>query len=102
MGGAPIGPAQTVVNVLLQETPLATAKIAVFVFEDDNPLNGENDSVVGLDPLNPIEPGLGGFEITLFDAAGGTGDRKSTRLNSSYQIISYAVFCLKKKTTHPA
>src|SRR5258708_3405245 len=33
-------------------------------------------------------------------------DRKSTRLNSSHQIISYAVFCLKKKTpkhslTHP-
>src|SRR5258708_28440736 len=34
-------------------------------------------------------------------------DRKSTRLNSSHQIISYAVFCLKKKKnntkniTHP-
>src|SRR5207244_12148771 len=26
-----------------------------------------------------------------------TADRKSTRLNSSHQIISYAVFCLKKK-----
>src|SRR5947208_12876411 len=26
-------------------------------------------------------------------------DRKSTRLNSSHQIISYAVFCLKKKKT---
>src|SRR5258708_10696638 len=26
-----------------------------------------------------------------------SGDRKSTRLNSSHQIISYAVFCLKKK-----
>src|SRR5207244_9313374 len=25
------------------------------------------------------------------------GDRKSTRLNSSHQIISYAVFCLRKK-----
>src|SRR5258708_25238656 len=25
-------------------------------------------------------------------------DRKSTRLNSSHQIISYAVFCLEKKT----
>src|SRR6185436_7695607 len=25
------------------------------------------------------------------------GDRKSTRLNSSHQIISYAVFCLNKK-----
>src|SRR5574344_2483648 len=34
----------------------------------------------------------------------GTGlhqvDRKSTRLNSSHQIISYAVFCLKKKKTN--
>src|SRR5258708_13405893 len=28
------------------------------------------------------------------------GDRKSTRLNSSHQIISYAVFCLKKKKKH--
>src|SRR5258708_12048177 len=27
-------------------------------------------------------------------------DRKSTRLNSSHQIISYAVFCLKKKKHH--
>src|SRR5258708_30850022 len=27
----------------------------------------------------------------------GVLDRKSTRLNSSHQIISYAVFCLKKK-----
>src|SRR5258708_25834369 len=27
-------------------------------------------------------------------------DRKSTRLNSSHQIISYAVFCLKKKHPH--
>src|SRR5688572_32435999 len=29
---------------------------------------------------------------------GGTEDRKSTRLNSSHSQISYAVFCLKKKT----
>src|SRR5437667_8301521 len=28
-------------------------------------------------------------------------DRKSTRLNSSHITISYAVFCLKKKTTTP-
>src|SRR2546426_8418535 len=28
-------------------------------------------------------------------------DRKSTRLNSSHLVISYAVFCLKKKTTLP-
>src|SRR5438552_14903218 len=42
-----------------------------------------------------ITPGLDG------------SDRKSTRLNSSHQIISYAVFCLKKKkvstfSTQPA
>src|SRR3989454_3207861 len=28
------------------------------------------------------------------------GDRKSTRLNSSHLVISYAVFCLKKKNTN--
>src|SRR5688500_19952923 len=28
------------------------------------------------------------------------GDRKSTRLNSSHLVISYAVFCLKKKRTY--
>src|SRR5256885_9473246 len=30
-------------------------------------------------------------------AFGGPEDRKSTRLNSSHLVISYAVFCLKKK-----
>src|SRR2546426_8536673 len=29
-------------------------------------------------------------------------DRKSTRLNSSHLVISYAVFCLKKKKRKPA
>src|SRR2546426_9254484 len=32
----------------------------------------------------------------------GERDRKSTRLNSSHLVISYAVFCLKKKKTHTA
>src|SRR5256885_10902290 len=31
----------------------------------------------------------------------GAGDRKSTRLNSSHLVISYAVFCLKKKKHRP-
>src|SRR5258708_15375694 len=39
-----------------------------------------------------------GFSIpTLVDVQSKMLDRKSTRLNSSHQIISYAVFCLKKK-----
>src|SRR5260221_1183887 len=34
---------------------------------------------------------------TLESHRRGGGDRKSTRLNSSHTVISYAVFCLKKK-----
>src|SRR5256885_5146250 len=37
----------------------------------------------------------GGLEIRL------KGDRKSTRLNSSHLVSSYAVFCLKKKEIKP-
>src|SRR5437588_6561146 len=33
----------------------------------------------------------------LEEAGRSAGDRKSTRLNSSHTVISYAVFCLKKK-----
>src|SRR5256885_12939393 len=35
-----------------------------------------------------------------FQCGQGNRDRKSTRLNSSHLVISYAVFCLKKKKTH--
>src|SRR6185436_20884076 len=42
-------------------------------------------------PCPPRPPGCRGC------ARGPGRDRKSTRLNSSHQIISYAVFCLKKK-----
>ena len=38
--------------------------------------------------------GICGGDAVLDDC----GDRKSTRLNSSHVVISYAVFCLKKKT----
>src|SRR5258708_24690301 len=43
-------------------------------------------------------PGGGNHAVALVLAV---RDRKSTRLNSSHQIISYAVFCLKKKKTKP-
>src|SRR5258708_29987795 len=38
----------------------------------------------------------------LHDEVARRVDRKSTRLNSSHQIISYAVFCLKKKKKRPS
>src|SRR5260221_10568261 len=36
--------------------------------------------------------------LNSFDGCEARQDRKSTRLNSSHTVISYAVFCLKKKT----
>src|SRR5438876_5994180 len=36
----------------------------------------------------------------LISNQAGVADRKSTRLNSSHPSISYAVFCLKKKSSH--
>src|SRR5205807_6156612 len=37
------------------------------------------------------------FSHKITEPARFEGDRKSTRLNSSHLVISYAVFCLKKK-----
>src|SRR5258708_17186784 len=44
-------------------------------------------------------PSRSAIEMQRTWAWNATLDRKSTRLNSSHQIISYAVFCLKKKKT---
>src|SRR5258708_6959335 len=46
---------------------------------------------------------VGGYDPSLapeaYEPCADVEDRKSTRLNSSHQIISYAVFCLKKKNS---
>src|SRR3990170_7868465 len=47
------------------------------------------------EPLSWEEVGELARELTITSGSS-TSDRKSTRLNSSHQIISYAVFCLKK------
>src|SRR5690606_34128830 len=49
------------------------------------------DSLVDVDGSTP--------HSRVATPGGSIGDRKSTRLNSSHVKISYAVFCLKKKTT---
>jgi hypothetical protein len=78
MGGAPIAPGQLSLNVLVQRNPFPPAKLSVFVFEDDFPLNGEHDAGGAVDVLASNEPGLGGFQITLYDDAGGSGDATGT------------------------
>src|SRR5690606_41627680 len=56
-------------------------------------------------PDGPRDVGIAGASARDPDRAAQasyffTRDRKSTRLNSSHVKSSYAVFCLKKKTTH--
>src|SRR3712207_3120485 len=48
----------------------------------------------------PLVVLFGLWEFLSFDITGPARDRKSTRLNSSHANISYAVFCLKKKTKY--
>src|SRR5207244_12268846 len=58
---------------------------------------------VGIDPTTAVH-GSPAVRLargtTRRVAQDGRRDRKSTRLNSGHQIISYAVFCLKKKKKH--
>jgi hypothetical protein len=62
------------IRVLVLPTPLPTGKLSVVVFEDDFPLNGEQDNGGGIDVVAPVEPGLGGFNLVLWDTYGGLGD----------------------------
>src|SRR4029077_4357943 len=85
MGGAPISFGQTSVKILAQPTPFPPSQLSVFGCEDDCPLNGEQDAGGGIDVLATNEPGLGGFNITLFDDAGGTGDLTA---QSTYNLFN--------------
>src|SRR5260221_6846329 len=51
--------------------------------------------VTGTVALRQVAPWVN--SVTTFTGLAFTTDRKSTRLNSSHTVISYAVFCLKKK-----
>src|SRR2546430_1548994 len=59
--------------------------------------SGSLDGIVSVETLEHVV----GMDLALREFARclrNNGDRKSTRLNSSHSQISYAVFCLKKKT----
>jgi hypothetical protein len=77
MGGAPIvwnGSSWNPVTVLTEAAPYPTGRLSVQVFEDDFPLNGEQDAGGGIDVIATNEPGLGGFNIVLWDDMGASGD----------------------------
>src|SRR3712207_7095913 len=66
---------------------------------EDRQVERRLERVASLVPLDPQHRQIERF--VLLDDAGHKAreDRKSTRLNSSHANISYAVFCLTKKTT---
>src|SRR5215216_6780175 len=66
----------------------ATTEIYTLSLHDALPICG--------DALNLLPDRLAVLQLQRGSGTGPTPDRKSTRLNSSHQIISYAVFCLKK------
>src|SRR3712207_8295105 len=72
------------------------AEMAVCAAEDEpGPAGSWIAGAVGLGAAGTVTTGAGRLaEVDGADAA----DRKSTRLNSSHANISYAVFCLKKKS----
>ncbi len=99
MGGAQIAAGQTAVDVFLQRTPLEPAKISVFVFQDDQPLNGEHDAGGGVDVLAPNEAGLGSFNLILVDKVGHFGD---TAGQITYDMFNMPVSNALAGTIDPA
>ncbi len=65
MGGAPLPAGQNSVTIVVNKTPIPTAQISVFVFNDNQPINGTPDL--------PQELGLAGFSIILKEAGGTFG-----------------------------
>src|SRR5256885_7228157 len=60
-------------------------------------VEGNLERALSEEPRPGAERKLTGKEEALLVATACAKDRKSTRLNSSHLVISYAVFCLKKK-----
>src|SRR2546426_7881921 len=68
-------------------------------------MTGESEpQIVALDAAAVVgdadKLGASLLDVNIDARAAGEVDRKSTRLNSSHLVISYAVFCLKKKKEH--
>src|SRR5207247_3411191 len=65
----------------------------------DDPLVSPDTSVMMFKRINDAVGSSAANSLNIITLVSGeTRDRKSTRLNSSHEWISYAVYCLKKKT----
>src|SRR3712207_7717105 len=62
-----------------------------------NPFGTVWNGLTSADPADSARVWFAVAALAVVAVGAVTGDRKSTRLNSSHANISYAVFCLKKK-----
>src|SRR5438034_8062271 len=79
----------------------ATTEIYTLSLHDALPILGDRSANWAKLKVNQtLDAVVGGWTEARTEAIpfGSLLDRKSTRLNSSHTVISYAVFCLKKKT----
>ncbi|MGA1870206.1 MAG: hypothetical protein ACMUJM_16840 [bacterium] len=93
IGGAPFVTDSTgnaSVNVYLNQLPLPTAQITVFVFQDDFPINNAPDL--------PEEQGLEGFSIILKDAGGRYSKSAGTQMLDAFGHPLGTVYQKDKKT----
>src|SRR2546426_9204134 len=80
----------------------ATTEIYTLSLHDALPISGRHWSISAVIPARAKKACCAWRARTTLkdgDELGIRQDRKSTRLNSSHPVISYAVFCLKKKKT---
>src|SRR5258708_27100587 len=76
----------------------ATTEIYTLSLHDALPISRQPRYQLAIERLRDEQAEKrGGEEPRQISQPARRADRKSTRLNSSHQIISYAVFCLKKK-----
>src|SRR5256885_12575681 len=76
--------------------PLAAMAGARILMQGGNAIDAAVATAAALNVTYPANVGIGGDLFAIIYIAK-EQDRKSTRLNSSHLVISYAVFCLKKK-----
>src|SRR5947208_8820281 len=81
---------------MIRPTPKSTLFPYTTLFRSLELLRKEQESAEKILQVTQDRQGEG-YELPVEVTKAQLRDRKSTRLNSSHQIISYAVFCLKKK-----
>src|SRR5438034_6490252 len=86
---------------MIRRPPRSTLFPYTTLFRSTAEMGGKDAIVV--DASADVEAAVEGIVTSAFGFSGqkcsacSRADRKSTRLNSSHTVISYAVFCLKKK-----